>query len=150
MAEANSKANKKALEESIDFCTMPQEKLVAILKYLEIDNILRESEMETIIKNEEIIEKKWTWYDDLRVTPKTIYFSVDPYPAKIIFTTEKYAEMMALIADDIIMEFDVAIKDKLPNTYKPLRDHGAHADFCDKLNDIRSEVKKKYNIWQNY
>ena len=45
---------------------------------------------------------------------------------------------------DIIMHYDSLIKEKLPITFKELRDHGTHADFCDKINDVRTEAILNY------
>ena len=45
---------------------------------------------------------------------------------------------------DAIMHYDLLIKRDLPNTFKTLRDHGTHCDFCDKINDIRTEAILNY------
>jgi hypothetical protein len=45
---------------------------------------------------------------------------------------------------DAIMHYDLLIKRDLPNTFKPLRDHGNHCDFCNKINDIRTEAILNY------
>ena len=45
---------------------------------------------------------------------------------------------------DAIMHYDMLIKRDLPNTFKTLRDHGTHRDFCDKINDIRTEAILNY------
>ena len=46
------------------------------------------------------------------------------------------------LVDEAIMEYDLAIKRDLPNTFELLRDHGTHSVFCDKLNDIRNRIRK--------
>lgn len=43
-----------------------------------------------------------------------------------------------------IMHYDKLIKTKLERTFEPLRDHGTHADFCNKINDLREEAKSNY------
>lgn len=48
------------------------------------------------------------------------------------------------LVDDAILDYDLAIKRDLPNTFEPLRDHGTHVDFCKKLNDIRNKVRENY------
>jgi hypothetical protein len=48
------------------------------------------------------------------------------------------------LADQAIMEYDLAIKRDLPNTWVHVRDHGRHATFCDALNDIRNKVRANY------
>ncbi len=45
---------------------------------------------------------------------------------------------------DAIMHYDKLIKTKLELTFEPLRDHGTHADFCNKINDLREEAKSNY------
>lgn len=45
---------------------------------------------------------------------------------------------------DAIMHYDKLIKTKLERTFEPLRDHGTHADFCNKINDLREEAKSNY------
>jgi len=45
---------------------------------------------------------------------------------------------------EAIMHYDKLIKTKLERTFEPLRDHGTHADFCNKINDIREEAKSNY------
>ena len=45
---------------------------------------------------------------------------------------------------EAIMHYDKLIKTKLERTFEPLRDHGTHADFCDKINDLREEAKSNY------
>ena len=45
---------------------------------------------------------------------------------------------------EAIMHYDKLIKTKLPITFQELRDHGTHADFCDKINDLREEAKSNY------
>ena len=48
------------------------------------------------------------------------------------------------LADQAIMEYDLAIKRDLPNTWEHVRDHGRHATFCNALNDIRNKVRENY------
>ena len=48
------------------------------------------------------------------------------------------------LADGAIMEYDLAIKRDLPNTWEHVRDHGRHATFCNALNDIRNKVRENY------
>ena len=43
-----------------------------------------------------------------------------------------------------IMHYDKLIKTKLQRTFEPLQDHGTHADFCDKINNLREEAKSNY------
>lgn len=45
---------------------------------------------------------------------------------------------------EAIMHYDKLIKTKLERTFEPLRDHGTHAVFCDKINDLREEAKSNY------
>lgn len=45
---------------------------------------------------------------------------------------------------EAIMHYDKLIKTKLERTFEPLRDHGTHAEFCDKINDLREEAKSNY------
>jgi hypothetical protein len=45
---------------------------------------------------------------------------------------------------EAIMHYDKLIKTKLERTFEPLRDHGIHAEFCDKINDLREEAKSNY------
>ena len=45
---------------------------------------------------------------------------------------------------DAIMHYDRLIKSNLSKTFVELRDHGTHADFCDKINDIRTEAILNY------
>lgn len=48
------------------------------------------------------------------------------------------------LIDRGIMDYDLAIKRDLPNSFEPIRDHGAHSKFCDAINDIRGNIRKKY------
>lgn len=46
---------------------------------------------------------------------------------------------------EAIMHYDYLIKKDLHKTFKELRDHGTHADFCDKINDIRTKAVLNYS-----
>lgn len=39
-----------------------------------------------------------------------------------------------------VMAYDSIIKSRLDETFEPLRDHTAHAKFCDEINILRGEV----------
>ena len=45
---------------------------------------------------------------------------------------------------EAIMLYDKLIKTKLERTFEPLRDHGTHSEFCNKINDLREEAKSNY------
>jgi hypothetical protein len=46
---------------------------------------------------------------------------------------------------EAIMHYDHLIKKDLATTFKELRDHGTHADFCDKINEVRTKAILNYS-----
>lgn len=81
---------------TVDFCTMPDEKLLMLIDYLGHTEVTKNSECEQKIKGGKCIEKKWCWYDELIVTPKEIFFAPDPHPRRSSFTAENYAKLFVL------------------------------------------------------
>lgn len=78
------------------------------------------------------------------------------YKGNLLETTPikvKLSEVKILTLTDVsiscpkeaIMHYDNLIKTKLPITFQELRDHGTHAEFCDKINDLREEAKSNYS-----
>jgi hypothetical protein len=90
------KEDNKINYESVNFCTMPEEKLLMLIDYLGCTEVIKNSECVQKIKGDECIEKKWSWYDEVIVKPKEIFYAPDPYPGSVIFTVEKYAKLMLL------------------------------------------------------
>jgi hypothetical protein len=80
--------------EDINFCTMPQEKLEALLEFLGEGRTIKESDMiQTIVKGE-CTQKKWEWYNTLYVRPDVI-ISSDVTSVELM-TAKKYIQMKNL------------------------------------------------------
>lgn len=94
--ENNNKMTYDSVLSTVNFCTMPDEKLLLLIDYLGHIEVTKNSECELKIKGGECIEKRWRWYDELIVTPKEIFFAPDPYPSRSSFTADKYAKLVLL------------------------------------------------------
>lgn len=77
-----------------DFCIIPNEELMKILDFCGVIGLVEISEMEESIRGGKCVEKKWSLYDTIIVTPKEIKFTKSPYPTQTIMTTEKYNKLV--------------------------------------------------------
>jgi hypothetical protein len=80
---------------TVNFCTMPNGELMKILEFCGLMEVVDNSDMEQKIKGEECIEKRWSWYNTITVTPKAIKYAVSPYPSSVVMTAERYAKLKA-------------------------------------------------------
>lgn len=74
----------------VNFCTMSNDELMAILDLCGLMNIVTNSDMTEKIRGGVCIEKKWEWYDTIVVTPIEIRYTKSPYPPSVIMTSERY------------------------------------------------------------
>ena len=78
-----------------NFCIIPNEELMKIIDFCGVMEVVENTEtvqVKTI--GGKCIEKKWSLYDTIIVTPKEIKFTNSPYPTQVIMTTEKYNKLI--------------------------------------------------------
>lgn len=94
LSESTGGNNANTVLATVNFCTLPNEKLMQLLDFLGETEITQNSKCIEKHIDGECIEKRWNWYSELIVTPKKItaigHISVD------ILTAEKYAKMQQL------------------------------------------------------
>lgn len=77
----------------INFCEISDEFLLKIIDFLGHKDITEKCDMEQIIRKNKVISKKWSYYDELFVTPTEILFTHEPYPSIKIFSVEEYEKL---------------------------------------------------------
>jgi hypothetical protein len=92
LGNAIEKSNIKIMEE-INFCKWSNEKLMSLIDFLGLTEITTKTDMESRFINDRCVQKKWSYYDELIVTPEEIRFAVDPYPSDVVFTAEQLVKM---------------------------------------------------------
>ncbi|TDG34808.1 hypothetical protein EZJ43_16675 [Pedobacter changchengzhani] len=80
---------------AVNFCTMQNAKLEALIDYLGHSEMLTDKCEETSIDGV-CVKKKWRSWDELIVTEKEIRFSHSPYPGGVIFTAEQFEKLYRL------------------------------------------------------
>lgn len=88
--------------DNVNFCELPVEQLNKLFIYLDVTEILDNSECEELFKSGKCIEKRWKWYDELIVKPKEILYSPSPYPTRVILTTDKFIKMQSIFNNEKI------------------------------------------------
>lgn len=80
----------------VNFCTMSDDELMKTLRFVggdEVMEVIKKSEEEQKFKGGVCIERRWTYWHSVIVTPTEIFYQEDPYPKKSVMTADKYIKL---------------------------------------------------------
>ena len=86
----------------INFCELPIGILIQLIEFILPNSldVLTKGNLTEKLENKVKVEVRWSYYDEIIVTPTEIFFQPDPYPRRSVFDIEdilRYEKIIKLL-----------------------------------------------------